>query len=227
MATRPCYRPLEKFVGYRTVESAPFAWAGGFAFSQKQKNVIALHEAVHEYRYTHDQIDDDEYIVDGVHRAVCLLQHQIAVGEVLVDGSVEPPVVPYRHHRAVRQDAREEHEHPDHSRHVDLTYPEDGERDEQRQETSAQVYHLAAQYRLLDASGSRHEAVADVRHRDKEEYHRKIDVKVLMPDQHVYECQNQRDNDCQIINNNWHTSLLLPLVVSVKQLRYPRHRLLC
>ena len=47
MATRPCYRPLEKFVGYRTVESAPFTWAGGFAFSQKQKNVVALHDAIH------------------------------------------------------------------------------------------------------------------------------------------------------------------------------------
>ena len=47
MATRPCYRPLEKFVGYRTVESAPFVWAGGFAFSQKQKNVVALHDAIH------------------------------------------------------------------------------------------------------------------------------------------------------------------------------------
>ena len=47
MATRPCYRPLEKFVGYRTVESAPFAWAGGFAFSQKQKNVVSLHDAIH------------------------------------------------------------------------------------------------------------------------------------------------------------------------------------
>ena len=47
MATRPCYRPLGKFVGYRTVESAPFAWAGGFAFSQKQKNVVSLHDAIH------------------------------------------------------------------------------------------------------------------------------------------------------------------------------------
>ena len=46
MATRPCYRPLEKFIGYRTVESAPFTWAGGFAFSQKQKNVVALHDAI-------------------------------------------------------------------------------------------------------------------------------------------------------------------------------------
>lgn len=47
MATRPCYRPLEKFAGYRALESAPFAWAGGFAFSQKQKNVVALHDAIH------------------------------------------------------------------------------------------------------------------------------------------------------------------------------------
>ena len=47
MSTRPCYRPLDKFVGYRTVESAPFIWAGGFAFSQKQKNVVALHDAIH------------------------------------------------------------------------------------------------------------------------------------------------------------------------------------
>ena len=38
---------MDKFVGYRTVESAPFIWAGGFAFSQKQKNVVALHDAIH------------------------------------------------------------------------------------------------------------------------------------------------------------------------------------
>ena len=48
MAIRPCYRPLEKYVGYRTVESAPFVWAGGFALSQKQKNVVALHDAIHK-----------------------------------------------------------------------------------------------------------------------------------------------------------------------------------
>ena len=46
MATRPCYRPLNKFVGCRSVDSAPFTWAGGFALSQKQKNVVALHEAI-------------------------------------------------------------------------------------------------------------------------------------------------------------------------------------
>jgi len=46
MAKRPCYRPLDKFVGYRTVDSAPFAWNPGFAFSQKQKNVVALHDAI-------------------------------------------------------------------------------------------------------------------------------------------------------------------------------------
>lgn len=46
MANRPCFRPLENVVGYRTVESAPFTWNGGFAVSQKQKNVVALHEAI-------------------------------------------------------------------------------------------------------------------------------------------------------------------------------------
>lgn len=46
MANRPCYRPLEKYVGYKTVDSAPFAWNGGFALVQKQKNVVALHEAI-------------------------------------------------------------------------------------------------------------------------------------------------------------------------------------
>lgn len=46
MATRPYYRPLEKYVGYKAVDSAPFEWHGGFAFSQKQKNVVALHEAI-------------------------------------------------------------------------------------------------------------------------------------------------------------------------------------
>ena len=47
MATRPYYRPLGKFVGYKTCDSAPFAWNAGFAFSQKQKNVVALHDAIH------------------------------------------------------------------------------------------------------------------------------------------------------------------------------------
>ena len=46
MAKRPYYRPLDKLVGYRTVDSAPFAWNPGFAFSQKQKNVVALHDAI-------------------------------------------------------------------------------------------------------------------------------------------------------------------------------------
>lgn len=47
MAKRPCYRPLNKYVGYRTVESPEFKWNPGFAFSQKQKNVVALHDAIH------------------------------------------------------------------------------------------------------------------------------------------------------------------------------------
>ena len=47
MATRPYYRPLEKTVGCKTVESWQFEWHGGFAVSQKQKNVVALHEAIH------------------------------------------------------------------------------------------------------------------------------------------------------------------------------------
>ena len=47
MAKRPCYRPLDKFVGYKTVESPEFKWNPGFAFSQKQKNVVALHDAIH------------------------------------------------------------------------------------------------------------------------------------------------------------------------------------
>ncbi len=47
MATRPYYRPLEKTVGCKTVESWQFEWHGGFAVSQKQKNVFALHEAIH------------------------------------------------------------------------------------------------------------------------------------------------------------------------------------
>ena len=42
MANRPCYRPLEKYVGYSTVESTPFTWAAGFAFSQKQKNTTIM-----------------------------------------------------------------------------------------------------------------------------------------------------------------------------------------
>ena len=47
MAKRPCYRPLDKFVGYKIVDSPEFKWNPGFAFSQKQKNVVALHDAIH------------------------------------------------------------------------------------------------------------------------------------------------------------------------------------
>ena len=47
MATRPYYRPLGKYVGYRANDSYPFEWHGGFALSQKQKNVVALHDAIH------------------------------------------------------------------------------------------------------------------------------------------------------------------------------------
>ena len=47
MAKRPCYKPLDKFVGYKTMESPEFKWNPGFAFSQKQKNVVALHDAIH------------------------------------------------------------------------------------------------------------------------------------------------------------------------------------
>ena len=39
MAQRPCWRPLVGRVGVKCVESAPFMWHGGFAVSQKQKNV--------------------------------------------------------------------------------------------------------------------------------------------------------------------------------------------
>lgn len=46
MAKRPYYRPLENHVGYKTIESSHFDWHGGFALSQKQKNVVALHEAI-------------------------------------------------------------------------------------------------------------------------------------------------------------------------------------
>ena len=46
MATRPCYRPLSNNVGYKTVESASFEWVMGCAPCQKQKNVVALHEAI-------------------------------------------------------------------------------------------------------------------------------------------------------------------------------------
>ncbi len=46
MATRPCYRPLEVGIGVKTMNSPEFKWHGGFAFSQKQKNVVALHEVL-------------------------------------------------------------------------------------------------------------------------------------------------------------------------------------
>lgn len=45
MANRPCFRPLEKFVGYKTVDAA-FVWNPGLSRAQKQRNVVALHEAI-------------------------------------------------------------------------------------------------------------------------------------------------------------------------------------
>lgn len=46
MATRQYYKPLSSFVGCKAVDSPQFVWSPGFAVSQKQKNVVALHEAI-------------------------------------------------------------------------------------------------------------------------------------------------------------------------------------
>ena len=45
MAKRPCFRPLDKFVGYKTVDTE-FVWHPGLSRAQKQRNVVALHEAI-------------------------------------------------------------------------------------------------------------------------------------------------------------------------------------
>ena len=47
MAQRPCWRPLVDRVGVKRVDSAPFTWFGGFSLAQKQRCVVALHEAIH------------------------------------------------------------------------------------------------------------------------------------------------------------------------------------
>jgi hypothetical protein len=46
MTERPAFFPLYEGVGVDDTQSFKFAWNPGFAFSQKQKNVLALHEAI-------------------------------------------------------------------------------------------------------------------------------------------------------------------------------------
>lgn len=47
MATRPCFRPLNQEVGYRTVD-VDFTWAPGMSKKQKQKCITSLHGAILE-----------------------------------------------------------------------------------------------------------------------------------------------------------------------------------
>ena len=46
MTSRPAFFPKFESIGVNDTESFDFAWNPGFAFSQKQKNVIALHSAI-------------------------------------------------------------------------------------------------------------------------------------------------------------------------------------
>ena len=46
MATRPVFMPSSK-PPYRTAWNAEFIYNGGFAVSQKQKNITAAHNALH------------------------------------------------------------------------------------------------------------------------------------------------------------------------------------
>lgn len=46
MVTRPVFLPNVNGVGVTVLTSAPFRWNPGFAFVQKQKNVLALHAAI-------------------------------------------------------------------------------------------------------------------------------------------------------------------------------------
>lgn len=46
MVTRPVFSPKLDGVGVEVRNSPPFTWNPGFAFSQKQKNVVALHDAI-------------------------------------------------------------------------------------------------------------------------------------------------------------------------------------
>lgn len=46
MVTRPVFLPNVNEVGVTVLASSPFRWNPGFAFVQKQKNVLALHDAI-------------------------------------------------------------------------------------------------------------------------------------------------------------------------------------
>ena len=54
MASRPVYVPIEK-VPFVRAYSPEFQWNGGFAVSQKQKNIVALHGA-HRRRFPESKI---------------------------------------------------------------------------------------------------------------------------------------------------------------------------
>lgn len=50
MSVRPYFTPLRERIGYRTEISPQFSWSGGFALTQKQKNIRALHDAIARHR---------------------------------------------------------------------------------------------------------------------------------------------------------------------------------
>ena len=54
MAVRPVFVPVSK-APYVTRFMGEFTWNGGFAVSQKQKNIAALHEAFHK-RFPDDKV---------------------------------------------------------------------------------------------------------------------------------------------------------------------------
>lgn len=54
MAVRPVFVPIQK-APYVTKFMGEFTWNGGFAVSQKQKNIAALHEAFHR-RFPDDKV---------------------------------------------------------------------------------------------------------------------------------------------------------------------------
>lgn len=54
MAVRPVFVPVSK-APYVTKFMGEFTWNGGFAVSQKQKNIAALHEAFHK-RFPDDKV---------------------------------------------------------------------------------------------------------------------------------------------------------------------------
>jgi len=77
MTSRPAFSPLLSTVGVDDLHEYSFAWNPGFSFSQKQKNVKALHGAIREKDPTAQVLEVSSKSLDEI--GVCLSAFNLSV----------------------------------------------------------------------------------------------------------------------------------------------------